>query len=78
MQQDDKPQPDIRPPGDDPAPPVNEPEPSEQPGRPTPSGVPNEIQATDNRTGTYTYLGERVYEYKPVRLRSGWCNERAR
>ena len=73
--------PDNLPPGEEPNPEIREPEPSEQPGRPTPSSVPNEIRALDdpNRcAGVYEFHGEGIYEYKPVRLRSGWCNDRAR
>lgn len=45
-----------------------EPEPSEQPGRPTPSGIPNEA-----RDGEREYPGAAIHECKRVRLRSGWC-----
>ena len=67
---DHKPKPDIRPPDEEPNPKRKEPEPDEQPGRPMPDGVPTEIRAS----GAHVYLGEGIYEYKPVRLRSGWCN----
>ena len=70
--------PDNLPPGDEPNRRIKEPGPSEQPGRPTPSGVPNESRTADDsqrRQGTYEYLGLGIYEYKSVRLRSGWCNE---
>ena len=43
----DTPKPHDFPPGEEPNPERKEPEPSQQPGRPTPSGVPNEIRATD-------------------------------
>jgi hypothetical protein len=49
-------QPNSRPPGEDGKRPRKEPEPSKQPGRPTPSGVPNEA---------------RNYEYKGGRQETG-------
>ena len=66
-EQGDKSKPASWPPGEEPNPERREPEPSEQPGRPTPSGVPNE-----GRESVRQYLGEGLHEYGPVRLRSGW------
>lgn len=61
-------QPHGLPPGEEPNPERREPEPSKQPGRPTPSGVPNEgLEANTRRLeGVYEYLGEGIYEYKPA------------
>jgi hypothetical protein len=49
--------PSSRPPGEDGNREHDEPEPSKQPGRPTPSGVPNEGRATS--AASYKYKGGR-------------------
>ncbi len=46
--------------------------------QPPPDEEPAPARKEPEPVGAHAYLGEGVYEYKPVRLRSGWCNERGR